>query len=379
MKVNIVTFYKGSFPFIDELLSELEKKGIEAYVFDMIEMYTLRIVDGEKHFEYHVDNKIITKVVKLRIVGTFVRYLFYKNYFRKNDFVADHTNIHYVLPLYSMFIDYFKKKSKSVSTVVWGSDFLRVSNSKRDMMKPIFEKSDSILIPNTELAFSVGDYYNCAAKIKSVGFGIGKLDRIKELIESDDKEKFKSDLDIPNDKLIVTVGYNGLKEQQHELILNAFENIDPKIKSNLFIILPFGYGGNAEYKKYLVNKLGKLEISYKVYDTFITDVDVSKIRICTDLVINAQISDGSSASLQEHLYAKNVLLVGEWLQYKHFSDAGIEFWKFDEQNLFNQLNYILDNFENCKKSVQNNDKVIHAMSSWNSRINQWINVFENKL
>jgi hypothetical protein len=78
MKVKIITLYKGSFPFIDELLVQLEKKGIDAYVFDMMEMYTLKIVNGEKHIDSHVNNTLIKKMSTIRIFGTIVKYFFTK-------------------------------------------------------------------------------------------------------------------------------------------------------------------------------------------------------------------------------------------------------------------------------------------------------------
>jgi hypothetical protein len=293
--------------------------------------------------------------------------------------LVEHTNIHYVLPIYAPFMNYFRNKSKSVSTVVWGSDFLRVTDNKRKLMSKIFEKSNNILIPNTQLASMVGDYYNCHEKLKTVGFGIGKLDTINQLLIANNKSHYKAELGISENKIVITVGYNGLKEQQHLLILNAFENINLIIRDSIHIIVPFGYGGDLEYKKSLINKLESLAIDYKVYDTFIDDIDVSKIRISTDIAINAQISDGSSASLQEHLYSKNILLAGNWLKYKHFSDIGIKFWTFEKDQLKSELDLILNNIERYRVQVEDNDKLIYNLSSWETRIDQWIRVFENKI
>lgn len=379
MKITIITLYKGSFPFIDELLLELDNKGIDTCVFDMVEMYTVKLIGGEKKIDSHTDSQIIKRLSRLRYIGTISRVFFYKRYFKKNNISTDHINIHYTLPFYSVFMRYFSKISKSVSVVVWGSDFLRVNERKRKQMAPIFNHSNVVLIPNTQLASTVGDYYGCQNKIRHVGFGIGKLDEINRLVQENSKESFKQHLNIPSDKLIVTIGYNGIPAQQHLPVLESFMHVEQKVKDKLFIVLPFGYGGNLDYKERVIAKVETLGIKYLMLDRFISNSDVAKIRICTDLVINAQISDGSSASLQEHLYAKNILLVGEWLQYRHFSDAGIKFWTFDMENIGQQVNQIIHNFEKHRNEIQNNSDIIYKMSSWKTRINQWIELFENKL
>lgn len=381
MKVIIITLYKGSFPFIDELLYQLDKKNVEVCVFDMIDMYTVKIDNGITSIEYHIKNETFRKIFGIRFLGTALKIVFYKIYLRQVNFTCDHINIHYALPYYTRFINLFLRKAKSISAVIWGSDFYRVTDNKRDKMLPLFKGCDSILIPNTQLADSFSQFYKngIEKKIRSVGFGIGKLDVIKEFQKETDNTVLKVSLGIPTNKRIVTVGYNGLQAQQHSMILNAIADLDHAIKERLFIVVPFGYGGDAEYKAEIINKIKSLNVDYKVFDSFISDTDIAKLRISTDLVINAQVSDGSSASLQEHFYAGNVLLVGDWLQYDHFKDIGIKFWRFNENNILEMLHSILIDFDIYEDEVCDNPELIYNLSSWNSRIEQWISVFKNEL
>lgn len=381
MKVVIITLIKGSFPFIEELSSQLTEKGVEVEVFDMFDMCTLKIVDGKKHTNYHLKSLLLRKVCNIRYFGTLLRYCFYKFYFVLKPLKSDHISIHYVLPFYSFFIRSFKTNAKSVSTCIWGSDFYRISDEKRNKMKPLFDKCDSIIICNSKMTEEFSSFYKNIydSKIVNSGFGIGKLDLIEKLATTFAKGHLKKNISLPEGKLMVTIGYNGIEAQQHLLVLEAFKNLPKELKNKIFIIIPFGYGGDLIYKNSIKNKLDILRIDYVIFDNFLSDEDVAKIRICTDFVINAQTTDAASASLQEHLYSKNVLLAGEWLPYDYFLNNGIKLWSFNENDLEKNILEILNSFEDYSSQVETNRGKIYELSSWNARIGQWINVFENKL
>lgn len=381
MKVVIVTLIKGSSPFIDELSSQLNYKEIEVELFDMFDMYTMKIVDGKEHIDYHLNNLLLRKIYKIRFLGTILRFFFYKIYLLIKPLKCDHITIHYVLPFYSFFINSFKSNSKSVSTCIWGSDFYRISDKKRNKMEHLFNKCDSIIICNSKMTEEFSAYYKDIdqTKIINSGFGIGKLDLIQNLLTIFSKNELKNSINLPADKLIVTIGYNGLQAQQHLFVLEAFNNLPSDVLNKIFIIIPFGYGGNLVYKKLIMNKLVNLCVDHLIFDDFLSDEDVAKLRICTDFVINAQTTDAASASLQEHLYSNNVLLAGEWLPYDYFLNNSIKLWTFNQKELEQKILEILTNFEEYSNQVKINREKVYQLSSWSTRISQWINVFENKL
>ncbi|URC13111.1 hypothetical protein [Flavobacterium sp. B183] len=381
MKIIIVTLIKGSFPFVEELKDELIKKGNVVEIFDMFDMYTLKIENNSTQIKYHLQSSFLRKLCGIRFFGAIIRLFFYKIYLIFKPLKCDHITIHYVLPFYSFFIDAFKKKSSSVSACVWGSDFYRISEKKRNKMKKIFYKCDSIVIGNLEMGKEFSNFYgeNISKKVRNVAFGIKKIDIIKDFKEKYSTKFIKSSINFPLNKLIVTIGYNGLFAQQHLLILRSLEKLSDEIKNNLFLVVPFGYGGDLKYKNILIDKLDSLNIEYIIFDHFITDDEVAKIRIGTDLVINAQISDAASASIQEHLYSENVVLAGEWLPYGYFLNKGIHLWTFKESELTEEIEKIIGNFSKYLEEVRFNSERVHNLSSWMLKIDEWINVFENKL
>lgn len=379
MKVILFTQYKAGFPFIDELAENLQQKGFEVIIFDVIDMLSVVFNKDQKTIVYHFEHPFLRKLLKTPKVGLAIKKIIYTNLLKRNYIEGDHISIHFVSPFYRHFVPSFKKISKSLSAVVWGSDFYRASKSKLKKTEQVFDACDQILIGNTKMASDFTNHFGkYEEKIKPVGFGIGKLELVKEITKNSSKESVKKDLQIPTEKLILTIGYNGIRAQQHLLVLNALLNLPSTIKNKLFILVPFGYGGNKGYMGEIKLALENLKIEHRIIDTFLSDYDVAKIRICTDLVINAQISDASSASLQEHLYAGNVLLVGDWLPYKYFSDHGIKFWRFSRETLLEKLTDILNNFEEFKTQTSDNEKIVYSLSSWEARINQWVETYSSK-
>ena len=373
MKVTLVTQYKGAFPFINELSGELQRKGVEVIILDIIDMLSVRFNNNEEIIDYHLKSSLLRQALKAPVVSSVIKEKYYGWDMTKCFPKSDHLSIHFIDPQYRNYISIFRRMATSISAVVWGSDFYRANKDNLAKIKPIFDRCDSIIIGNTEMASDFVRYYGkYSDHITSFGFGIAKLRLIEKLVSENNKESIKRALKIPNEKLIVTVGYNGIKAQQHLLILNALGKLPEVHKENIFILIPFGYGGNKMYKEELESELEAMGLSYRIFDDFLSDDDVARIRISTDLVINAQITDASSASLQEHLFSGNVLLVGDWLPYKYFRDNNIRFWTFTQDSLIADLTNILNNFEDYSKEVKGNKEKIFNLSSWDIKINQWL-------
>src|SRR5690606_7299055 len=109
--------------------------------------------------------------------------------------------------------------------------------------------------------------------------------------------------------------------------------------------------------------LNGLQIPYLLISKSLSDVDVAKLRIETDITINIQISDAFSASLQEHLFAQNLLLVGDWLPYQILTDNQVFFKQTRIDSLSNNIADCIQNFENYREQTLGNTKKLHELSS----------------
>ncbi|UYQ92426.1 hypothetical protein MKQ68_20290 [Chitinophaga horti] len=223
------------------------------------------------------------------------------------------------------------------------------------------------------------EYYGSYAnKILLVGFGIKKLDTLKEMKARLTADNAKVALGMPPDRIVITCGYNAREEQQHLYIIKNLEKLPASIKGRIFLAFPFGYGGSAEYKASIEQALNAGTIGFKIFDYFLTDEEVCYIRIASDVVINAQKTDALSASLQEHIFCGSILFAGSWLPYDTFLNIGAKFWYFDEDKLAQLLTDCFENYETFKSSAAANAEKIYNLSSWGIRHSQWLNLYKEK-
>lgn len=376
-KIIFVASTKDSFPFLDELTIELVQRNFEIEVFDMFSMQTVKSSPSHNSIISHPFGNILSNYTRKKFLGGLLRLLYYKIFLLLRPLNCDHLSIQFALPIYRYFFNHFKKRSKSVSVCIWGSDFYRVSQSKLFQMEKYFLQSDKIILCNSKMASDFTSFFERIPieKIVQSGFGIAKLDSIDYIKKTKSDIHLKKELNFPDDKIIISVGYNGFEAQQHLKIISELRKLSPSVIDKIFVVVQFGYGGDLAYKERIKMELNSVNVSFQILDEFLSNEDVSKIRICSDVVLNAQISDAASASIQEHLFAGAVLLAGSWLPYSYFSQNGIKIWTFDWNDFSDKLERIILNFPEYSISTQDNKRNVANLSRWSNRIDEWINNF----
>ena len=86
------------------------------------------------------------------------------------------------------------------------------------------------------------------------------------------------------------------------------------------------YGLTAEYLNQIIDHLKKTGLSYIILSDFLTKKEVAKLRLITDIAINISISDAYSASVQEQIYAENIVITGNWLPYDYLKECKYLFY-----------------------------------------------------
>ncbi len=124
----------------------------------------------------------------------------------------------------------------------------------------------------------------------------------------------------------------------------------------------------------LEQSLKDIECGYKIFTEFMDDTETMKLRTVTDLFIHAQRTDALSASVQEYLFAKKLLLNPSWIEYQEFKKMGIYYWEYHE---FDELPKLLKKYvafglqEDQKMRLKGNQELIAAYSSWESSSEEW--------
>ena len=285
-------------------------------------------------------------------------------------------DIHSYDLFYNNIIPIIKSRGLFLIIMVWGSDFYRASRRELEEKRKGFFMADIIHLESENVKDDFLKVYpEFEDKIRIVQFGLNQLETIKMLMEEPEKRCTLIKRNILQDKIIVTCGYNGIKSQQHKLMINALGELPSKVKEKLYVMMPFTYGGSEQYKKEIDKCLKKTKLPYTLLDRKLSEEEVAELRIISNVVINIQTSDSFSASLQEHMMAGSVLIVGDWLPYDVFAKQGLYYLKTDIDNLSNVVEKVLLNYSHYSEQTHMNRQLIYDFSSWNSVSREWASMY----
>ena len=283
-------------------------------------------------------------------------------------------HIHYVDIRKLRAVRILRKIADKVICTFWGSDLYRTNEKLLQKEMKYFRLIDTFTFSSKDMqAFFCRRFGNCYdSKSRIVRFGIEALDSIHALIGKE--EICKGKFDLPQNKIIITIGYNGAQCQQHLEVLRVIEKFPQHIKDKIFLVIPIAYGLNQSYYLKLNKELEMSGCCFRCFSEFMDSEIISYFRVSTDVFIHAQTSDAFSASVQEYLYAEKLVFNPSWIRYSIIKErAGffIEYSSFDE--LKEKLLYSLENYdnENIKQLTHINQDIIYSISSWSVLRDMW--------
>lgn len=365
MKVLILTSYAGSWPYIPEMVLKLDKSVIDVYILDIDNFVLFNPISG-----YEIKLKVNYRTIDIFKAFLVIRLI------KKSKIDFDIINMHYIYSCYKYIALYCRIKNniKTIATI-WGSDFLRINNKKRRKLKLLFNNVDCISFNDDRIKQTFLGYYNdYDYKTRILNFGIGLLDKMQLISKESSLNDLKKHMGVPENLFIIALGYNAIKEQQHLCMIDALKKMDETLKKKCFVILQMTYPENKKYIELVKEKIAETNVLYTILDEKLPEEKVCYIRMISDIVVNIQITDSLSGSLQEHAFAGAKMIIGEWLKYKSFEDKNvdIEYIKKPEEISVLLEKYIRNN-EIRQQYVFNN--LIYELSSWDNNIRKWIETY----
>ena len=138
---------------------------------------------------------------------------------------------------------YAKKKTGKIIDLVIGSDILRASKWELSIINRILIKKKPIVVcsANKQADF-MKNRMTCTKvlRISVIGFGLATttyIDKYRTMNTSVLCEFFGIDAN----KLVICIGYNGGKVQQHAKVINQLCKMSDKEKKQLFVVVPMTY------------------------------------------------------------------------------------------------------------------------------------------
>lgn len=312
--------------------------------------------------KFRGSNKLIFFFTILWIIK---QYLFGNRY--------DTIQIHYLKLSYYKLINLFKLISNNIVGVFWGSDLFRQKKENYAKLHQICLKCNVINF-STE---AMEEFYKKnisflpeKIKISRCRFGLSNLSIIDSLRNRSKLSLIKC-LGISEEylsKKIITIGYNGKKEQQHLKVIESLKELSNK--NDYLLFFPVTYGKNTMYIDEIKNKALESNFESVFFESYLTDEKVAALRLLSDIFIQVQTTDALSGSTQEHLYAGSFTIVGDWLPYKILKESGVVF------NSVRSISEIIDIIElfnsECTDFKEKNIYAIGMLSSWQYTIKDWV-------
>ena len=365
---------------VERLATSMSKYGIGV---DVLCMDHLRIVNNTKQ-----NYKFVTKLLfryfskhqsgyAFRIVRKFFSPMLLRSLIKQYDLIDFHVFALEYIP----YMRFCVMKRIPFDITLWGSDVVWANENAVKRKRYGFEYCRYIKATDNLLEVVNKTFPSLfASKFKSVCFGnsdFETIDLVSSLYKTDINKIREEFIPEAKGKIIVTCGYNGSKRQNHFRILEAIGHLSPNTLERIYLILPFTYGATEEYLLDVDKALKELEVSYTLYSNRLSIDDIAKIRLVSDVVVNMQDTDGFSGSLQDHLYCKNVLIVGEWLNYVLLDDAGVYYIRTSYDSLTENITKVLTGLTSYKQQCEDNYIKMMQLTSWKCVLPRWAESYKS--
>ncbi len=294
----------------------------------------------------------------------------------------DIINFHSLSPGTLSFVKYINPDKKIILSF-WGSDLYQINGIKNyyEQFEAI-KRADTITVMSYEMELMVLAKFGSGLKNKIVRALLGIKDEMFDMIDEVKKSgvdlNFLEKYNIPHNKIKITICYCGNPICNHLLILDELEKIDNIKKEKIHLLVPMTYGNfSREYLEEVIQRLNRAKISYTVFEKFLSLEELVKLRVSSDIMIMMNNSDALSGSVNEALYADNLLISAIWLPYSPFRLEQIFFLETDFTKLCETVSYSIDNFGKIKRQLVNNSNNIKKLGAVNPNLQKWINIIDS--
>lgn len=369
----------GNHQFVTNYAKWLKKESVNVLTIDIL---SLTVLSGKnkRYYDtvyYRNENSRWNKIIsKLKGIKTVYRLYSYKKIIDKLP-VYDFIHFHFISrDCYYIVKQIRKRYPAKIILSIWGSDMYQLSSANfKDFIRTCLKADFLTFTNNQSIDYFVKKFHWQKDNLRLCRFGLEPLDILKKL--SLTKLECKRELGWNPNKLAITIGYNLSSNQQHLEILNTLGSKEIAIfKDYLLLVLPITYGGNIHYKKELITRLNQLQFEYIIYDVFLEDETIAFIRKASDIMIQLQKTDQFSGSMQEHLFARNIVITGTWLPYSSLKGQSVWFIEIDNlKELGDTILDVINNYKEYEAKTTNNTNAIAELSSWEKNIYDWIKLY----
>ena len=324
----------------------------------------ITVVETKSKFTYfgHKINALLTSINTLRAI---------------NKSKPDLLHVHYA---YMYILKVLKYAFQVPNTIItyWGSDLLRTSTPELQSVKEVVSNASCIVVMTKELKEKLLQVYGDSVrnKVSIIDMGISAFKNIDQRRNNPIECRQRVIGDEFKDKIVITIGYNAGKAQQHDKVLESLNGLPAYIKKKIMIVLPLTYQrDDTQYLNSLQNLLNNMQVNSVCISDFMNNDQIADLCISTDIFINAQTTDALSSSMIEQFYANSTVLNGEWLNYSYLKELGVKYYTFHDFDSLAEIVCKLVKENSFKSDCSCNLNIIKKSFSWEVSRKKWEDVY----
>lgn len=268
------------------------------------------------------------------------------------------------------------KTIKTKKTIVYayfcGSDILKATKHEIVCLNKYLKDVDKVVCASSNVmkAYMKKIGFHSTKPVTEIRLGISTFQYIYNTLVNIGKKKCKRLMNIDEEKKTICIGYNASQSQNHLQVLQQVSFLPRALLDKVTIILQLMYGGDIEYIKRIEDAALKINCEVIILKKYMDVVEISKLRVATDVFINSQDTDGLSASVLESIYAGASLINASWLDYNEFFEWGLKFRVFSK---YDEIpNILIDTLLNTDESDDYNRDILNEYMSWHSCAKLWL-------
>lgn len=277
-----------------------------------------------------------------------------------------------------------KLRFSKVIGLAFGSDVLRRNRRHDPLLAFGLRRLSVVAATNT----NVLDALLCDFPFLSnrspqvIRFGLPTFDAIDKL-DDIPRSEAKTALGYNSKGFLVSLGYSASPGQRQVDLIDFFE-----LRANNFphlnFVIPVQYGSEEIVSK-IIDRCGDAnkelgEMRFFPLTDFHDPERAALMRRATDVLINHSVSDAFSGTVQEVVYAGNLVLSGSHLPYGNMPGFGSAIKPYDtleEAASFLQEDRIEKWRSEASQIFQDNHAELGAVSSWDAVYPQWVKLLQD--
>ena len=376
---SFITRFLKPCGFIVDVKTDLSTPERNKKCKDIANLLGIRIIEKK---EQSITSKLnaLQKIKMLNPLSKALKGMLYSFYKLQSKVRGDYDFVHVHYLYYEVLRNAWRYKTSTNKIIAswWGSDLFRKDDVELEKCWKYIKNFDLVTTDSIDLEKG---YFERIVRNREHSSTYKRLYLGSEVADSIDLqrnnvERIIQEKIIGDDKVIIAIGYNAHKAQQHLQVIEALGKLDVEKKNRIIILLQMTYAVVDEaYPDLVAKRAEELGFSVIRFDKFLSNEEVANIRICTDIFINAQTTDAFCSTIKEYMYARTYLVNAKWLEYEELKEWGLKTRVFES---FAEIPGIVEDVlcSNDEYLLDTNQRIIGEKFCWDGCAEKWNKVYE---